>query len=129
MKKFFRIISPLLLILILYSCFKKDEMVPAHPKGNVTTDTIAMTDTYKYQVYYNLDQAKKTGTNLRKDGDLAFECSDTGWKVILSTGNFMKIADIGEIALGLPAEQSPADQWRKIRQSVSSISVSTMAGW
>lgn len=95
-----RILTLFLLLLALNSCFKKDEMVPSHPRGPVKTDTIAMTDNYKYQIYFDLASGKAISTNLKTESDLGFECSSKGWKIILNTSDFMKVADLGVIPFG-----------------------------
>ncbi|MEI7727074.1 MAG: HmuY family protein [Bacteroidota bacterium] len=98
--------GPVLLIIIVamafQSCFKKDEMVPAHPRENLITDTIPMTENYLYQVYYSVDSGRIVSSNVKTLFDLGFECSQAGWHVILNTSNFMKVADLGEVAFGQP---------------------------
>ncbi len=96
-----RILSFIILALVFHSCFKKDESVPSHSRGQVKTDTIAMTDNYKYQVYFDLASGKATSTNLKTESNLGFECSSKGWEVILNTADFMKICDLGVIPFGL----------------------------
>ncbi len=95
-----RILTLLVLVLALNSCFKKDEIVPSHPRGQVKTDTIAMTDNYRYQVYFDLASGKAISTNLKTESDLGFECSSKGWKIILNTSDFMKVVDLGVIPFG-----------------------------
>jgi hypothetical protein len=111
MKITIRFIVVFLLGIALQSCFKKDEAVPFHPRGPVRTDTIAMTDTYKYQVYFDLSSGTVVGTNVRTDSDLGFESSPDGWKVILNTGDFMKVADMGVIPFGL-SHDTTGLQWK-----------------
>jgi hypothetical protein len=89
-----------LFTLAMQSCFKEDEMVPAHPRGNVNTDTIAMTENYRYQVYFSLDSGSAVSSNVKTISDLGFECSGEGWHVILNTSDFMKAADLGEVVIG-----------------------------
>ena len=79
------------------SCFKEDEKVQTHRSGNVTTDTIALTQNYKYQVYFDLSSDSKVATNLRTDWDLAFECKTSGTHILLNSSCFMKAADCGLI--------------------------------
>ena len=84
--------------LALNSCFKKDKMIPMHPRGNI--DTIEMTPTYINQVYYNLDSGRVVSSDLKTSIDLGFECSSTGWHILLNTSDFMKVADMGAVTLG-----------------------------
>ncbi|MCX6306665.1 MAG: HmuY family protein [Bacteroidetes bacterium] len=89
-----------LLCLSLQSCFKKDDKVTPHPVGDLLTDTIPMTQDYRYQIYFSLDSGKIVSMNIKTLYDLGFECSGEGWHVILNTSNFMKVADLGNVTLG-----------------------------
>ncbi|MBL6964534.1 MAG: HmuY family protein [Bacteroidetes bacterium] len=87
-----------LLPIILFgtsSCFEKDQLVPKHISGNVQTSEIQLTEDYKYQVYFDLGSNKPVATNHKTDWDLAFECSDTGYTILLNSSKFMKIVDMG----------------------------------
>jgi hypothetical protein len=88
---------PSVLALLITSCFKEDEKVLPHQSGNVTTDTIDLTQNYKYQVYFDLSTNSKVATNLRTDWDLAFECNSVGAHILLNSSCFMKAADCGMI--------------------------------
>lgn len=93
----------ILMVAILFqSCFKKDEMITPHPRGDVKTDTIAMTEYYLYQIYFDLDSGKVISSNVKTVSDLGFECSSNGWRIILNTSDFMKVADLGPVQFGLP---------------------------
>lgn len=92
----------MLLILALQSCFKEDVMVSPHPRGDVLTDTIPMTENYLYQSYFSLDSGKVVSSSVKTIYDLGFECSSAGWRVILNTGDFMKVADLGVVPFGQP---------------------------
>lgn len=70
------------------SCFKKDEMVPAHDPGDVTTVVIPMTRYYTYQLYYKLENNEIVSQNNRSAFDLNFSCNDTLSKIRLNTANF-----------------------------------------
>ena len=106
-----RILTLIVLALVLHSCFKKDESVPSHPRGTVRTDTIAMTDSYKYQVYFDLASGKAISTNLKTESDLGFECSSGGWKIILNTADFVKVRDLGVISFG-QAHDTTGWKWK-----------------
>jgi hypothetical protein len=98
----------LLIPLLLTSCFKKDEAIPRHQRGNVRTDTIAMTQDYKYQVYFDLASESKVNTNLKTDADIGFECAAGGWHIILNTADFAKVADLGIKTFGEPQDTTGA---------------------
>lgn len=85
-------ISIFLVALLLSSCFKEDEMITPHVPGAYVADTVQLTDTYKYQVYYNLHDSLAFNSTLKSTWDLGFESSPTGWRVILNSSSFMKAA-------------------------------------
>ncbi len=90
-----RIISYTCLIvlsLLATSCFKEDELISPHVPGNYITDTIPLTDTYKYQVFYSLSDSNAVATHLKDSWDLGFEALPQGWRVVLNSGCFMKSA-------------------------------------
>jgi hypothetical protein len=111
MKKSIPILLLLAVSAVLHSCFKKEEAVPVHPRGPVKTDTIAMTDTYKYQVYFDLASGSAVSTNLRIESDLGFEASAEGWKIILNSADFMKVSDLGVIPFGA-SHDTTGLKWR-----------------
>ena len=111
MIRYNRLLSLLLLPGILNSCFKKDEMVPSHPRGQVKTDTVAMTDNYKYQIYFDLASGKAVSTNLKTESDIGFGCSSGDWRIILNTADFVKVADLGVIPFGQPHDTTGL-QWK-----------------
>ncbi len=82
-------------IILLTSCFKEDEKITPHDPGDVETVTIELTKDYRYQVYYDLGTSTVISTNLKKEWDLGFDCSEDGWKIILNTSNFMVAAATG----------------------------------
>ncbi len=92
------------LSVIFQSCFKEDEKVSPHDMGDVQVDTIAMTQSYKYQVYYDLGTASGVSSNLKTSWDIGFECTPDGYHVILNTSNFMKVADMGIVPFAQAAD-------------------------
>lgn len=92
MKRFHLILTVLATSLTLTSCFKDDERVEPHPRGNVIEATLAMTQNYQYQIFYDLSAAKETGKQLKTSHDLLFDNAANGWRVRLNTSLFMKVA-------------------------------------
>jgi len=95
-----KIMILLLFSFAFHSCFKEDEMVTPHPRGDVRTDTISMTENYLFQVYFDLNSGKVVSSDVKTSTDLGFECSEGGWHVILNTSDFMKVSDLGEVTFG-----------------------------
>lgn len=94
--------------MLVSSCFKEDEPIAPHMPGNYIIDTIALTDTYRNQVYYNLNDSAVAGSNIRSTWDLGFENSPSGWRVILNTSCFMKSAHLAGQSFGTPVDTTGA---------------------
>lgn len=97
--------------LLLSGCFKEDEKIVPHPRGDVKIDTVAMTPTYKYQVYFDLDSVGIIRSNDKSGSDLAFECAPGGWHILLNTAGFMYAADLGSVPFALPQDTAGAKWW------------------
>ena len=87
----------LVLLFAFTSCFEEDELVPRHETGNLTVGEVELTETYKYQVFYDLETNKPVKQNLISEWDLGFETSDSGWHVILNTSKMMLAGNSGQI--------------------------------
>lgn len=93
---------------LVSSCFKEDALIVPHEPGNFITDTVALTDTYKYQVYYSLYDSTVAGSSIRSIWDLGFESSRDGWRVTLNSSCFMKSAYLEGQVFGNPSDTTGA---------------------
>lgn len=100
MKLAVSILGLIMALVLLNACFKEEARVEPHPRGDVVTDTIPMTDLYLFQIYYDLEAGMIIRQNVKTGIDLGFECSQDGFHVVLNSANFMKIADLGVTAFG-----------------------------
>jgi len=73
MQRLFYNLSIISLLFLVSSCFKDDEKVTPHVAGDYITDTVGLTDNYKYQVYYSLLDSNAVITNNKDSWDLGFE--------------------------------------------------------
>jgi hypothetical protein len=83
----------------LSSCFKEDERITPHDRGDKITVTIAMTQNYKYQVYYSLHSQSVVATNERTDYDIMFESFPEGMLIRPNSANFAMVAPTGKFQL------------------------------
>jgi hypothetical protein len=96
MKRFPVIIILLLILsLILTSCFKEDERVEPYDRGDVVSKTIAMTQYYTNQVYFDLEKGEEVSVSNKNEWDLQFECLEQGNHIILNTSAFMYAGNTG----------------------------------
>jgi hypothetical protein len=109
------------------SCFKEDEKITPHDPGDVKTVTIELTKDYKYQVYFDLGSGQVVSTNLKKEWDLGFECSDRGWHVILNTSSFMVAARTGTDNFNAPIDTT-GYTWR-FDQSDGNLDSTAIGNW
>ncbi len=80
------------ILIVLSSCFKEDEPMPAF---NEKTTTIEMTEYYQYQVYFDLGTDSIVSSNDKSLWDLGFECADSSWHILLNTSAFMLAGNTG----------------------------------
>lgn len=73
----------------LMACEKEELPVPRHESGDVTTSTVSLDPTYKWQVYFDLETNREVGRNLKTAWDLGFETSADGYHIVLNASKFM----------------------------------------
>jgi hypothetical protein len=83
------------LLLLISSCFKEDDKIEPHDSGDVKTVEIALTPTYEYQVYYDLDAGQQVSENIKTEWDLGFEANHNAYHIILNSAKFMLVANTG----------------------------------
>ena len=98
-----KLIIIFLFLILLTSCFKKDEKISPHKSpvnDSVQTNTIPLTQNYIYQFFFNLNTNKIVSRNLRSIWDIGFESSPDGWHIILNTSKYMKAAQTNQPFFG-----------------------------
>jgi hypothetical protein len=108
MKQFLFSLLIAMLTILVSSCFKEDQQVAKHNPGEYTTDTVALYETYRNQVYYSLSDSNAVETNLKDLWDLGFESSPQGWRVILNSSCFMKSAYLSNQEFGTNVDTTGA---------------------
>ena len=59
-----RIATYIILLFALTSCFEEDEMVLPHDPGDLTVGEVELTESYKYQVFYDFETNSTIKQNL-----------------------------------------------------------------
>ena len=75
--------------ILLSSCEVKELPVPLHDAGNVITTSADMSSSYKWQVYYSLENNTEVSKVAKSTWDLGFETGDNGYRIILNTAKMM----------------------------------------
>lgn len=96
MNKFRLLYISLLLMTLVTSCFKEDEMVTPHQPGDLSEQTIAMGQYYTSQEYFDLGTNSVVGSNSKDIFDLRFSCADSNIFVRLNSAKFIRIANTND---------------------------------
>ena len=79
--------------LFLFSSCEKDETpITPHTPGELQTSEIVMGTLYADQIWYNIESNTEVSRNNKTDWDLAFDCTDDGFHVLLNSANRMQVA-------------------------------------
>jgi hypothetical protein len=84
-----QIVYYIVVLFAFTSCFEDDVKVEPHEPGDLTTATVEMAETYKYQVYFDLETSTSISQNIISEWDLGFETADSGWHIFLNTSKMM----------------------------------------
>ncbi len=79
-----------LLVLFFASCEKAETPVAPHAPGDITANTMVMGTLYADQIWYNIETKTEVARNNRTIWDLAFDCSDNGFHILLNSANRMQ---------------------------------------
>ena len=86
-----------LISIFFFSCLKEETPVPSPLPGSVETVQIEIGWPYTNQVYYDCGTNSVVKTNIKYDWDISFECSASGFHVLLNTAKGMFIANQGNV--------------------------------
>ncbi len=87
-----RILSFCCVVVILSSCFEKEEPIQAFPRGDVEELQVELGPKYTHQIFYSLVQNEVIKSVLRTDWDMSFNCSADNFTIYLNTGNSLYAA-------------------------------------
>jgi hypothetical protein len=117
----------IIILIAISSCFKEDEKIPPYDRGDRTTVLIELTQNYKYQVYYSLDQNTVVSTNDKNSFDLAFESTQEGSHILLNTANFVLAAATTETQIENVTSQDGLDL--KFDPSSGNLDSTAIGNW
>ena len=98
-------------LILFSSCLKEELPVAAHQEGDFSINQVAMGSDYSQQIYFNLNDNAVVKQNLKTDWDIAFECSDNGWHVVLNSSLGSAVSNTGLIDFNAVSSLSGNEQW------------------
>ena len=98
-------------LILFSSCLKEELPVAAHQEGDFSISQVAMGSDYSQQIYFNLNDKAVVKQNLKTDWDIAFECSDNGWHVVLNSSLGSAVSNTGLIDFNAVSSLSGNEQW------------------
>lgn len=78
----------------LFSCEQNEIPIDQHLPGEIISTQINLGQNYSQQVFYNLENNSIVSNNEKNKWDLAFECSELGWRIIINSATFSQLAKI-----------------------------------
>ncbi|MEA3503595.1 MAG: HmuY family protein, partial [Bacteroidota bacterium] len=81
------------LLSLFTSCFKEDEMVIPHEQGDLQIGVVELGETYYNQIFYDLSTNINVSSNIISKWDLAFECDENKWRIILNAAQMMYVGN------------------------------------
>ncbi len=95
---------------ILYSSCLKEE-IPIQPQiRTANVSQVNMGSDYGLQIYFNLDNNTIVKQNIKTDWDIAFECNNNGWHVILNSSIASSAANTGNTDFA-SIDDTSGNQW------------------
>jgi hypothetical protein len=109
-------------ILIWSSCFEKDKPVEPY-LGNIYTIN---DDIEQYVSYFDLESGKVVTVHPADSWQLGFECSKTGYHIVVNSGAHWFLKNSGQTVITIPADTTSGTDWLYDKQSY--FPASTAAG-
>ena len=81
-----------ILLLAFSSCFKEDDPIQPHEKGDLEEEIIPLTQYYVNQVYFNVSSGEQVSQNKKGEFDLSFSSTINGHIIRLNSASFMTAA-------------------------------------
>jgi hypothetical protein len=84
-------------VIIFFSCRKEERPISPNAPGDLLTNAAEMSNDYRYQLYFNLEENKFVGQNLKTDWDLGFTTGSNDFRIKLNVANAMSAANMGSV--------------------------------
>ena len=98
-------------IVFFSSCIKEIPIKP-HSQGELNLGSIDMGNDYNNQIFYSLSENEIVKQNLETQWDIAFECRENGWHVILNSSLSGAVYNSNETEFNSVTNISGNENWK-----------------
>ncbi|MFT7155618.1 MAG: hypothetical protein ACI8Q1_000620 [Parvicella sp.] len=91
------IILSLILVIFFSQCKKEELPIPKRADSNLIVQSVNMNTDYKYQIFFDLESNSMTGSNVKTDWDLAFNCNILTPAINLNGAKYMSVWNTGYV--------------------------------
>ncbi|MBX3043611.1 MAG: HmuY family protein [Candidatus Kapabacteria bacterium] len=94
---------------IITGCFDTELPVKPYPRGDTKVTVVEMSPDYTNQIYFNFEKNLVIKENHRDAWDLAFQCYDEEYFILLNGAKLMEAADMGPVDFSSVTSRSGAE--------------------
>ena len=98
-------------IVLFISCIKEIPIEP-HSQGEINLGSVDMGNDYNHQIFYSLSENEIVKQNLETQWDIAFECRENGWHVILNSSLSGAVYNSNETEFSSVTNISGNENWK-----------------
>ena len=98
-------------IVLFISCIKEIPIEP-HSQGEINLGSVDMGNDYNHQIFYSLSENEIVKQNLEAQWDIAFECKENGWHVILNSSLSGAVYNSNETEFSSVTNISGNENWK-----------------
>ena len=98
-------------IVLFISCIKEIPIEP-HTQGEINLGSVDMGNDYNHQIFYSLSENEIVKQNLETQWDIAFECRENGWHVILNSSLSGAVYNSNETEFSSVTNISGNENWK-----------------
>lgn len=111
------------------SCLKEEIPVLKHEPGDVITNEVNLSSNYKWQIYFNLEENKVVGQNIKTTWDLGFESDPNNHRIILNSSKSMFVYLTGQTNFQLVNDTTGYTSSRKLDEPNGDMTKTAIGDW
>ncbi len=115
--------------MFISSCLKEEIPVAKHEAGDVITSSVNLSSNYEWQIYFNLEENKVVGQNIKSSWDLGFESSANKEAIILNSSKSMFVYPTDELDMTIVDDTVGLTSARQIDDANGDLSQTAIGDW